>query len=223
MARLARVVLPGYPHHITQRGNRRQDVFFQEGDYAYYLELLVAWCAHEHIEIWAYCLMTNHVHLIVKPAKKSNLGKAIGEVHRRYTRMVNRRENWTGYLWQGRFASYPMHKSWLLKAAAYVELNPVKAGIVKHAWDYRWSSVHAHLAGKDQDGIIKPEKLLALAGDWRAYLKAARAYSDNEFEQHERTGRPLGDERFIANAGRLLNRDLLKKKPGPKGQAAENQ
>ncbi len=139
MARLARVVLPGYPHHITQRGNRRQDVFFSDSDYEHYLELLVEWCAYEGIEIWAYCLMTNHVHLIVKPKKKSNLGKAIGEVHRRYTRMINFRENWKGYLWQGRFASYPMDNNWLLKAAAYVELNPVKAGMVKKAWDYRWT------------------------------------------------------------------------------------
>jgi REP element-mobilizing transposase RayT len=130
MARLARVILPGYPHHITQRGNRRQDVFFEEGDYEHYLELLTQWCTHESIEIWAYCLMTNHVHLIVMPKKKSNLSKAIGEVHRRYTRMINLRKRWKGYLWQGRFASYPMEESWLLKAVAYVELNPVKAGLV---------------------------------------------------------------------------------------------
>jgi len=97
MARLARVVLPGYPHHITQRGNRRQDVFFTDGDYEHYLELSVEGCAHEGIKIWAYCLMTNHVHLIVKPKKKSNLGKAMGEVHRRYTRMINLRESWKGY------------------------------------------------------------------------------------------------------------------------------
>jgi len=216
MARLARVVLPGYPHHITQRGNRRQDVFFKKGDYEHYLELLKQWCAHERIEIWAYCLMTNHVHLIVVPKKKSNLGKAIGETHRRYTRMINLREHWKGYLWQGRFASYPMQKSWLLKAAAYVELNPVKAGMVKNAWDYRWSSVHAHLAGKDTQGIIQAEKLLSLTGDWKAYLREAQGYPGNEFGQHERTGRPLGDERFIEKAERLLQRDLKKKKPGPK-------
>lgn len=217
MARLARVVLPGYPHHITQRGNRRQDVFFKESDYEHYLELLREWCAYESIEIWAYCLMTNHVHLIVQPNKKSNLGKAIGEVHRRYTRMINFRENWKGYLWQGRFASYPMDKNWLLKAAAYVELNPVKAGMVKNAWDYRWSSVHAHLAGIDTQGVIQPEKLLTLAGDWKTYLKEAQVDPDNEFEKHERTGRPLGKERFIEKAERLLQRDLKKKKPGPKG------
>ena len=94
MARLARVVLPEYPHHITQHGNRRQDVFFEQADYEYYLELLRAWCIQEGIEIWAYCLMTNHVHLIVMPKKKSNLGKAIREVHRRYTRMIKFRAHW---------------------------------------------------------------------------------------------------------------------------------
>ena len=218
MARLARVVLPGYPHHITQRGNRRQDVFFNEGDYEHYLELLREWCRQEGIEIWACCLMTNHVHLIVKPNKNSNLGRAIGEVHRRYTRMINFREHWKGYLWQGRFASYPMDKSWLLKAAAYVELNPVKAGMVKNAWDYRWSSVHAHLAGKDTKGIVQAEKLVALTGDWKTYLKSAQGRPEKEFERHESTGRPPGGESFIEKAERLLHRDLKKKKPGPKEQ-----
>ena len=111
MARLARVILSGYPHHITQRGNRRQDVFFTDTDYEYYLELLKDWCQQEKIEIWADCLMTNHVHLIVKPGKKSKLSRVIGETHRRYTRMINFRENWKGYLWRGRFASYPMGKN----------------------------------------------------------------------------------------------------------------
>ena len=216
MARLARVVLPGYPHHITQRGNRRQDVFFKESDYEYYLDLLSEWCVYEGIDIWAYCLMTNHVHLIVQPKKRSNLSKAIGEVHRRYTRMIHLRKNWKGYLWQGRFASYPMDKNWLLKSAAYVELNPVKAGMVKNAWDYRWSSVHAHLAGIDTYGIIQPDKLLTLAGDWKTYLNEAQVNTDDEFRKHEKTGRPLGKEKFIEKAERLLQRELKKKKPGPK-------
>ena len=216
MARLARVVLPGYPHHITQRGNRRQDVFFKESDYECYLELLKEWCQIEKIEIWAYCLMTNHVHLIVMPENSSNLGKAIGEVHRRYTRMINFRENWKGYLWQGRFASYPMSESWLLRAIAYVELNPVKAEMVKNAWDYRWSSVHAHLSGKDIQGIVQVEKLLSLTGDWKDYLLEAQGNQIEEIERHERTGRPLGGERFIEKAEYLLQRELKKRKPGPK-------
>lgn len=101
MTRPARVVLPGYPHRIIQRGNRHQDVFFVEDDYQYSLALAREWCAREGVEIWAYGLMANHVHLIVMPDRQSDLGKAIGEVHRRYTRMVNFRENWKGYLWQG--------------------------------------------------------------------------------------------------------------------------
>lgn len=164
MARLARVILSGYPHHITQRGNRRQDVFFTDTDYEYYLELLKDWCQQEKIEIWADCLMTNHVHLIVKPGKKSKLSRVIGETHRRYTRMINFRENWKGYLWRGRFASYPMGKNWLLKAAVYVELNPVKAGIVKQPWNYRWSSVHTHLAWEDKYGIVQAVKITLING-----------------------------------------------------------
>lgn len=219
MARLARVILPGHPHHITQRGNRRQDVFFADSDFKFYLELLKDWCLQEKIEIWAYCLMTNHVHLIVNPGKKSNLSRAIGETHRRYTRMINFRENWKGYLWQGRFASYPMDKSWLLKAAAYVELNPVKAGIVKQPWDYRWSSVHAHLAGEDKNGIVQVEKLLSLTGDWKGYLRQAQGQPYEEFIKHEGTGRPLGSDSFLEKAERLLQRDLKKKKPGPKTES----
>ena len=216
MARLARVILPSYPHHIIQRGNRRQDVFFCDDDYLYYLELLKEWCRQENIEVWSYCLMTNHVHLIVCPSKHSNLSRAIGEVHRRYTRMVNFREKWRGYLWQGRFSSFPMEESWLLKAASYVELNPVKAGMVRHAWDYPWSSVHAHLLGKDDFGLIVTNKLLDIVGDWKSYLLEAQSYSVEEFENHERTGRPLGSERFLEIAELLLGRDLRKKKPGPK-------
>ena len=175
----------------------------------YYLELLKEWCSNEGIEIQAYCLMTDHVHLIVMPGINSQLGKAIGEVHRRYTRMINFREHWKGYLWQGRFASYPMDESWLLKATAYVELDPVKAGMVKHAWDYRWSSVLAHLANKDKEGIVQTKRLFSLTGgDWKAYLTQALDNSSEDFEQHERTGRPLGDEYFIEQIERLLHREL---------------
>jgi len=110
-----------------------------------------------------------------------------------------------------------MDKNWLLKAAAYIELNPVKAGIVKKAWDYRWSSVHAHLAGQDSQGIILPEKLLSLTGDWKDYLKESQASSGIEFEQHGRTGRPLGSERFIEKAEHLLQRNLKKNKARPQG------
>ncbi len=126
MARLARVVIPGLPHHVTQRGNRRQQTFFNDGDYAAYLELMSEWCREEGVEIWAHCLMPNHVHLIAVPKSENGLRRAIGEAHRRYTRRINFREKWRGYLWQGRFASFIMDEPYLLAAVRYVELNPVR-------------------------------------------------------------------------------------------------
>ena len=222
MARLARVILPNFPHHIIQRGNRRQDVFFNAGDYEYYLELLKEWCKEEELEVWAYCLMTNHVHLIISPSNHSNLSRAIGEVHRRYTRMINFREKWRGYLWQGRFSSFPMEESWLLKAVAYVELNPVKAGMVDSAWDYPWSSVHAHMSGSDKLGLVNTDKMLSIVSDWKSYLLAAQNQSIEDFAKHERTGRPLGSDSFIEMAESLLARDLKKKKPGPKVLDGDN-
>lgn len=216
MARLARVVLPGYPHHITQRGNRRQDVFFQESDYHYYLEQLKHHCDKQNVDIWAYCLMTNHVHLIVNPKEGNALAKAIGETHKNYTRMINKRKHWAGYLWQGRFASFPMDESYLLRAAAYVELNPVAAGMVKNPWDYKYSSVHAHLKGKDELGIINPNHLLGLVDDWKMYLKLSKNDKLEDLQKHTRTGRPLGDSQFVKMAEDLIGRVLSKRKPGPR-------
>ena len=110
MARLARLVVPGLPHHITQCGNRRQQTFFNEDDYAAYIDLMAEWCGKEGVEIWSYCFMPNHVHLIAVPKSEEGLARAIGEAHRRYTRRINIREKWGGYLWQGRFASFVMEK-----------------------------------------------------------------------------------------------------------------
>lgn len=215
MARLARVVVPDCPHHIIQRGNRRQDVFFCEEDYLEYLDLISYWCWQEGVDIWNYCLMTNHVHLIVTPREHSNLSRAIGEAHKRYTRHINFRENWRGYLWQGRFSSFPMEENYLLAASAYVELNPVRAGMVKKPWDYRWSSVHAYLSGQS-DGIVTLQPLRSMVSDWRQFLNERMGQGESEFEQHERTGRPLGSDAFIRHVSQLLGRDLMPKKPGPR-------
>ena len=165
MARLARVVIPGLPHHITQRGNRRQQTFFNEGDYAAYLELMTEWCREQGVEIWSYCLMPNHTHSIAVPSSEDGLRWAIGETHRRYTRRINFREKWRGYLWQGRFASFVMDEPYLLAAARYIELNPVRARLVSKAEDWPWSSARAHLAGQD-DPLVKVGPLLAMIGDW---------------------------------------------------------
>jgi len=147
MARIARVVAPGIPHHITQRGNRRQDTVFCVEDFQAYLVLLREWCGHWKVEIWAYCRMPNHVHLIAVPTSEDALQRAIGEADRRYTRRVNFREGWRGHLWQGRFASCPLDEPHTLAAARYIEQNPVRAGLAATPWDYPWSSVAAHVAG----------------------------------------------------------------------------
>ena len=143
MARLARLVVPGLPHHITQRGNRRQQVFFDDGRYAAYIELLSEWCGEFGVEIWSYCLMRNH--LIAVPSSDDGLRWAIGETHQRDTRRINFREKWRGYLWQGRFASFVMDEPYLLAAARYLELNPVRARRVRVAGDWPWRSAKAHL------------------------------------------------------------------------------
>jgi len=151
---MARAVAPRLPHHVTQRGNRRMEVFFCEADYALYLELMSAACQARSVEVWAYCLMPSHVHLIVAPESEDGLRRAIGDAHRRYSRHVNFREGWRGHLFQGRFASFVMDEAYLLTAARYVELNPVRAGLAAKPWQWKWSSAAAHRRGKD-DRVVK--------------------------------------------------------------------
>ena len=144
MARLARIVIPGLPHHVTQRGNRRGQTFFQEGDYALYLDLLAESCAKARAEVWAYCLMPNHVHIILVPSDEDGLRRTFADLHRRYTGIVNARARTTGHLWQGRYGSVAMDEAHLLTAVRYVSLNPVRARLVRRAQDWTWSSVRAH-------------------------------------------------------------------------------
>jgi putative transposase len=216
MARIARIVVPNIPHHITQRGNRRQESFFKDDDYREYISLMSASCRLHGVEIWAYCLMSNHVHLIAVPGKAESLRSAIGEAHRRYTRLINFRQNWRGHLWQDRFASFPMNESHLLAAARYVELNPVRAGVTRDPSTYPWSSAKSHIFGKD-DEFVKVKPLLELVPDWKNFLKEGIGEEDiKRIRQHERTGRPLGDNKFIKKIERTVDRVLTKKKPGPK-------
>ncbi len=216
MARLARIVIPGIPHHVTQRGNRRQTVFFDDQDYRAYLALLSKFADQAEAEIWAYCLMPNHVHLVVVPADEAGLRRAVAETHRRYTRRINAANDWKGYLWQGRFASFPMDEAYLVAAARNVELNPVRAGLVKRAENWAWSSARAHLKGED-DGIARVAPLLSRVGDWRSFLDGGLDKTGLEaLRRNERTGRPLGSDAFIETLERLTGRALKRGKPGPK-------
>ena len=215
MARLARVIVPGLPHHVTQRGNRREAIFFEDGDQEVYRDLLAEQVRRRGVEVWAYCLMPNHVHLILTPTDDAGLGLAVGEAHRRYTNFVNARGRWTGHLFQNRFASVVMDEAHLIAAARYVPMNPVRAGLVARPQDWPWSSARAHLAGED-DGLVVTRPLLDRIGDVSAFLADAEAPAASAaLRAAETTGRPLGNEAFVRDLERILGRKLARGRPGP--------
>jgi len=194
------------------------DTFFSDADYREYLYLMAEWCNRCKVQVWSYCLMTNHVHLIVAPESEDGLRRAIGEAHRRYTRYINFQKGWTGHLWQGRFGSFPMDEQYLITTARYIELNPVKAKIVKNPGDYKWSSAPAHLQGED-DILVKARPLLEIVPDWQELLASDLSVDEYEtLRQHERSGRPLGSDDFMTKVENLTARILKRQKPGPKKQ-----
>ena len=222
MARLARIVVPDVPHHVTQRGNRSQRVFFSDDDKKAYLKLLLEYSKKNKVEIWAYCLMDNHVHVIVVPRDAEGLGRCFKDVHQFYTRRINFREKWRGFLWQGRFSSFPMDERYLFAAVRYVELNPVKAKIVGQPEDYPWSSASAHIF-KTQNALLSSFYLQNEITDWKSYLLNTESnVSDKQIEQSLKTGRPLGSTVFIEKLEGLLGMSLKRQKPGPKMIMARN-
>jgi putative transposase len=222
MARLARIVVPDIPHHVAQHGNRGQPVFFGEADYRLYLDLLAEQAKKAGVGVWAWCLMPSHVHLMLLPTTAESLRAALGEAHRRYSRAVNGREGWRGYLFQGRFASCPLDEPHALAAARYIEQNPVRAGLAGRPEDWPWSSARAHLTGRP-DGLTDIEALGGLVANWESFL--ANRLDDAGLEairRGERTGRPLGDAGFVQRLEASTGRRLARQKRGPKPrQAAE--
>jgi putative transposase len=216
MARLARVVVPGHPHHVTQRGNGRARTFFADADYALYRDLLAQHCRAADVEVWAWCLMPNHVHLILVPSDRDGLRRALAAVHRRYAGIIHARRKRTGHFWQGRFGAVVMDEAYLAAALRYVSLNPVRARLVERARDWRWSSTRAHLTGKD-DGVTARAPIKARFPDFSDLL-AAEPEADvfARLRAAESIGRPLGDERFLARIERRTARRLRPGKRGPK-------
>ena len=216
MARLPRLVVPGYPHHVTQRGNRRQDTFFSADDYRKYITNIADAKGDAGADIWAWCLMPNHVHLIIVPERRDSLSALFGEAHRRYTRYINLRQGWQGHLWQERFHSCVMDECHLLAAARYVELNPVTAGLCRKPEDWPWSSARAHFAGHN-DALVSVMPILNRMSDWRKFLHSSSSEAELErLHMHSRTGRPLGDSLFIDKLEQLTQLPLKYRKPGPK-------
>ena len=221
MARLARVVIPNHPHHFTQRGNGRAQTFFGDGDYALYRDLLSAHCHAAGVEVWAWCLMPNHVHLILVPSDPDGLRRALARVHRIYAGTIQARRRRTGHFWQGRFGAVAMDEQHLAAALRYVSLNPVRARLVQRAQDWRWSSARTHLRGKD-DGVTTLAPVRDRFSNF-ADLLASEPEADlfAALRAAESIGRPLGDDRSLARLERKVGRALKPGKRGPKPSAEE--
>jgi putative transposase len=196
MARIARVVVPDCWHHVTQRGNGRQTVFYRDEDCALYLKLLVQHCRRASVAITGYCLMGNHVHLIAVPASSTGLARALGRAHNDYARWLNVARGETGHVWQNRFYSCPMDERHQWEALRYIELNPVRAGLVAAPGEWRWSSAAAHLAGRDASGILE---MATWIGQWnpQVWRDVLREGVDDgvlleRIRAATRTGRPFG-------------------------------
>ena len=217
MARLARVVIPGIPHLVTQRGNGGAKTFFSDADYALYLKLLKAACVSAKVRCLGYVLMPNHVHLILVPRDADALRKAMSSVHRAYAGQINARRKKTGHFWQGRFGCVAMDNDHALSALRYVLLNPVRARLCDKPEQWEWSSARAYLKGRD-DGITE-------TGDMRERCPDIKSLLANTLEQGvaemllrraESVGRPLGSVKFLEKLERKLGRPLKAAKRGPK-------
>lgn len=216
--------MPGVPHHIVQRGNRRQDVFFGDSDKNHYIELVGRACKDHGVDIWSWCVMSNHVHFIAVPEREGSFANCFSEAHVRYTRMINTREKWKGHLWQGRFSSSPLDERYLLAAVRYVERNPVRARMVQLPWEYKYSSASYHIGKRSTDPLVKNDQTLQnLIDDWRTYLYD----SDNEddlviIRKEESGGRPIGSESFIEKLEKKLNRSFNRKTAGRPSKERES-
>jgi putative transposase len=191
--RIARIVVPGIAHHIVQRGNRQQRIFHTHGDCRRYVDMLAETSSAHTVECLAWCLMPNHVHLVLRPATAAGLRSVMSSVHTRYAQHINRREQSSGHLFQDRYRSYPMDDAHLMIAVRYVENNPVKAGLVLHAAEWRWSSARAHL-GLGRDPLTDVAAMAQHVANWSAYLQDGVEAADRNdlIERALRSGRPLG-------------------------------
>ena len=219
MARMKRIVVPGYPHHIVQRGVRSFDIFFKDQDRIEYLNFLNEQSSRSGLTILAYCLMTNHVHILAVPEKEDSLAKAVGEAHRQYTRMINFRENVRGFLFQGRFSSCPVYTDhYLLTALRYIEQNPVKAKIVKYPWQYKWSSAGYHCGEVSHDPLVKESRLFSDITDWETFLSSTDQHVPR-LKEKTKTGRPFGPDNFYSIVESITGRNPRPGLPGrPKGK-----
>jgi len=216
MPRIAREVFAGIPHHVTQRGSRRDNVFFVDEDRDTYLDLLTEYCHKYSVDILAYCLMTNHVHLVAVPTHKDGLERVLKPLHMRYAQYVNRRNGWSGHLWQGRFFSSPLDDEYLWFCVRYVERNPVRAGMVESAEDYPWSSAAAHCGLRGDDLLSTASvhlKVFAGIENWSAWLhEQDDATRLGILRRNSHKNLPCGSDDFVDALERMAGR-LLRFRP----------
>jgi len=215
MGRIARVVIPGIGHHITQRGVRSMNIFDSSDDKFSYMKLLAKLSEEEKLEIHAYCLMDNHVHLLAVPPKENSLSRVIGETHRLYTRCVNFNQKVRGHLFQERYFSCPLDETHYIATARYIERNPVRAKMCKKACDYNFSSAKYHVGETHTDLLLKHKDWPYNKKEWSLLLEEDPDSIDM-IRRHTRTGRPVGDTKFIEDLEKRINRVLRPQKPGPK-------
>jgi len=211
--RFPRLVVPGWPHHVVQRGNRKSDVFGDDADRLVYLRLIRTASESHGTSIYEYTLMPNHVHHIMVPACKDSLSKTIKEAHEEYTRYLNTKYGLVGHAWQGRFKSFPMDWEHYVNAVRYVLQNPVRAGFVLRAEDYLWSSAAARCGLRD-DSLITNHPLVNEIPNWSEWLKIEDSKANDLIRRHTRTGRPLGPDEFLRHLENQTGRKLLPQKRG---------
>jgi putative transposase len=209
MPRVARAVAIGCPHHVTQRGNYEQTVFDDDRDRRRYLTWAVKDCQRYGLKIWAYCLMTNHVHFIGVPEREESLGRTFNLLHMRYAQYLNKKRKRSGHLWQGRFFSCALDETHLWAAVRYVERNPVRARLVRRPEDYVWSSARAHILGITDPLLSRDCPLAEQIPDWSTYLgEGEDSHVVEAVRVSTRTGRPAGDAEFIQRIEQQLGRRL---------------
>ena len=225
MARFARVVVVDVAHHVTQRGNARQVILVSDADRIAYLKLLSEYSTLYGLSLLGYCLMSNHVHLIAVPHAPSALAQSLKQAHGRYASYWNAKQSSTGHVWQGRYFSCPLDDAHLWAALRYVELNPVRAGMVERAECWAWSSAAAHC------GFARPDAMLEMqrwgsrwnAHEWRDFLApAGSALELSKLRHSTHTGRPLGSPEFVAALEQSTSRILAPRKGGRPKRAGLN-
>ena len=215
MGRKLRIVAPGFPHHVTQRGNYKQAIFEEDGDRRKYLGLIKKYSEKYQLKIWAYCLMKNHVHFIVVPSLIDSLPKTFKQVNRLYSVYFNNKKEQTGHLWQNRYYSCVLDEAHFMAAVRYVENNPVRAGIANKAEDYQWSSATSHVNNISDPILSNDLPLLDMIPDWREYL-----YLDKDKQASEKirectmSGKPAGSDLFINILEDILGTEIKFKKQG---------